>query len=227
MPAPVKMFEAWSYSRYKDHVQCPRYAHWKHILKKPQRPPGPAMQRGRDIHKDAEDFVRGAVRRLPPTLKIFAGQFSELRKKKAIAEGKWAVTRKWQVTEYFNMAAAWLRVVLDAHYCPTRTLARVIDYKTGRMYDDYGDQLELYAATGFAHYPNADECETQIWYLDQPLGKDNPRTKTFRRSQMAGIQRKWNAKVIPILTDRKFVPRPGNYCGRCDFSKRNGGECQY
>ena len=224
----VKQFTAWSYSRYKDHRTCPRFAHWKHILKKPEGPKSPAMQRGGDIHKEGELYLLGKKRIVPASFKAFAAEVAVLRKSKAIAEGKWAMTAAWKAIDFFDWTHAWCRVVLDAHFMPTKTRFRVIDFKTGKVYlDDNLEQMELYAISGFEHYPTAEEGDTELWYLDQPRGRGNPLVKSWKRSQMPALQAKWRKKVIPILMDKRFVPNPNFTCGRCPYSKRKGGECKF
>lgn len=223
----IKMFTAWSFSRWKDHNECPLKAKLKHLDKVPEGEKSPAMQRGEAIHKLAENFVKGILKKLPPELKLFTKEFSELKKAKASTEGKWAMDVAWKPADFFSWATAWCRVVLDAHFTPTLKKARVVDYKTGRIYGDNEEQMELYALSAFAHYPAVDEVDTELWYLDQPRNADNPKVKTFKRSQFPTLQKKWKAKVIPILTDKKFVARPGDYCGRCAYSARRNGPCKF
>lgn len=256
----VQQFTAWSYSRYKDHRTCPRMAHWKHILKKPQGPKSPAMQRGGDIHKEGEHYVGGAdmqgfsnvpkerrklyakkgvrwfLKEVPASFKAFKKEMEALRKGKAVAEGRWAMSVAWKPVEFFDMARAWCRVILDARMEVGRKKVRVIDFKTGKVYpDDNEEQMELYAVSGFEHYPEADEIDVELWYLDQMRGPlpgfapaiSNPIVKTYKRAQLPSLERKWRGKVIPILTDKRFVPNPGRNCGWCDYSQRKGGECQY
>jgi hypothetical protein len=224
---PVKMITAWSYSRYNDHSGrdgCPARTKYKHIDKVPETgPKSPALVRGEVIHKLAEDFLRGKIKKLPKELSLFPKEFAELRKMKAVPEGKWGMTVVWEPVDFFDWANAWVRVVLDAHYKPEPAVAKVIDFKTGKIYGDNQDQLELYALAGFAHYPDVDSISTELWYLDQGEIKD----RQYNRKDVAKLQRKWRKNVIPILTDRKFLPRPGDYCGRCPYSQRKNGPCKY
>lgn len=216
----IKMFTSWSYSRYKDHKECPRKAKLKHLDKVPEGERGPALIRGDDIHKKAEAFVKGKLKRLPPELNGFAAEFKELRKAKATAEGKWAMTVQWKAVDYFDWAMAWCRVVLDSHLPKGKKRVQVNDYKTGRIYPDNEEQMELYSIAAFAHYPDADEAEVQLWYLDQPRDRNNPLTKVYTRKHLPALQKKWRERSIPILTDKKFIPRPGDHCARCPYSVR-------
>lgn len=213
---PIKQFKAWSFSRYKDHTECPRRAKLKHLDKVPEGPKGAALVRGEKIHKLAEDFVSGKLKKLPAELKLFSKEFAVLRKAKAVTEGKWAMTIAWAVIDFFDWAMAWCRVVLDSHYAVDDETVRVIDYKTGKIYGDNKEQLELYAIAGFAHYEGAEEIETELWYLDQGELKK----EVFKRKDLAKLQKKWKTKVIPMLTDKKFIPRPGPQCAYCSYSIR-------
>lgn len=212
----IKQFKAWSFSRYKDHVECPRRAKLKHLDKVPEGPKSAALLRGGAIHKQAEDYLNGDIQKLPKELSRFKKEFAELRKNKAIAEGKWAMTVAWAVTQFTDWVGAWCRVVLDAHYMTKEKRARVIDFKTGKIYGESEEQMELYAISGFVHYIDALFVDTELWYLDQGELKK----KTYKRSDLAKLQKKWKIKVIPMLTDKKFVPRPGNQCGYCPYSIR-------
>jgi hypothetical protein len=226
--AAVRAFTAWSFSRYKDHRTCPRYAHWRHILKKPEGPKPPAMQRGGDIHKEGELYLLGKARTVPASFANFRAEMQELRKARAVAEGKWAMTAKWTAVDFFDWTYAWCRVVLDAHYCPLPRRARVIDFKTGRVYpDDNEEQMDLYALAGFSHYEKAQEVDTELWYLDQPRGPANPLSRRYFRRELPSLQKKWTRKAQPIMADRRFPPRPGQQCNRCAYSKRKGGECEF
>jgi hypothetical protein len=228
----VKQFTAWSYSRYKDHRTCPRMAHWKHILKKPQGPKSPAMQRGGDIHKEGEAYLLGKLRAVPAAYKAFRKEMEALRKAKATPEGKWGMAVSWSPVDYFDWARCWCRVVLDARVFQ-KIKARVIDFKTGKVYpDDNEEQMELYAIGAFEHYPKADEVDVELWYLDQARpktadGYPNPMVKTYRRAQLPALEKKWRTKVIPILSDKRFVPNQGRHCSWCDFSRRKGGDCEF
>ncbi len=220
---PQPRITQWSYSRFKDHAQCPASAKYKYIDKVPQGEKAPAMVRGDTIHKEAEAYLKRLKPRLPVSLKLFSKEFSQIRTAKALAEGEWAMTVQWAPTEWFGHNV-WCRVKLDAHYqIAADKLTRVIDFKTGKIYSDNKDQMELYAIAGFSHYPGSQAVSTELWYLDQ--GEEVK--ETYERKQLAALQKKWKEKVIPLLTEKRFAPRPGDYCSRCPFSKRKGGPCKF
>lgn len=228
MPTINKRFTAWSYSRYKEWRECPLRAYLKHIAKLDEVERSPAMVRGETIHKQAESYVRGDLRRLPKELRSFTQEFAALRKVKAIPEGEWAFDVQWNPVPWKDWNRAWCRMKLDAHHLATPTRARVIDYKTGKIYGDNEEQVELYVVGGFATYPQAKEVEVQLWYTDQGLllpKQESDRVYTAKEGEK--LKRAWRVKVTPMLSEKTFPPRPGPYCGRCSFSKANGGPCKF
>ena len=69
------------------------------------------MQRGLDIHKLAEDYIKGSIARLPKELKNFEALFKQLKaqfKKKVhgmTIEETWAFTKDWGLTVWNDWAA--------------------------------------------------------------------------------------------------------------------------
>lgn len=250
-------FTAWSMSRFKDWLKCPRFAHWSHNLKKPTGPKPPAMLRGGEIHKRGERYFQieprefavlpaperklyekvGVINRLkalPAEYKAFKKEMEELRKGGATSEGQRAMDKSWGITDWFG-PLAWCRIVYDAKLWVKKALrVRIVDFKTGQIYpDDNDEQMELYAITGFSEHPEAVEVVTELWYLDQPRNADaksearNPRVRTFKQKDMPKLRKKWEARVKPMMADRRYLPTPGRQCSWCPYSKRKGGECEY
>jgi RecB family exonuclease len=71
MPTPQpKKITSWSFTRYNTYSQCPAKAKFK-FIDKLKEPDSPQMQRGTDIHKLAENYVKGEIVRLPKELVLF------------------------------------------------------------------------------------------------------------------------------------------------------------
>ena len=193
-------------------------------------PVSPAMDRGSKIHKEAEVYIKAPrTGMLPESLKLFSKEFGFLRKAKAVAEGRMAFDIQWRpLADYFD-PRVWLRAVLDAHYDKKvggKKRKVLIDFKTGKIYPDNEDQVELYGTTSLSQWPEVDEVEVQLYYLDQGvILPEKPRV--FEREMLPMLQKKWDQKVIPLFTDKRFAPRPGGYCSYCWFSKKKQGPCQY
>src|SRR4051794_17367719 len=116
------MFPAWSFSRYKDHKECPAKAKYKHLDKLPEWADGakpPAMLRGETIHKEGEAYLRGKAL-LPASFKAFSREMRELRKAQAIPEGKWGMSIKWTVADFFDWGGCWVWLVPGAPCCQTK-----------------------------------------------------------------------------------------------------------
>jgi RecB family exonuclease len=209
-------------------MQCPLRAKLKHVdkLKEPEDPNGPAA-RGSAIHKLAEDFLKGTIKKVPRDLSIFKDLFTEIKKKKAEAESQWAFTERWERVDWFA-PNAWLRVKMDAHYLDGDTL-HVIDHKTGRMKETHRLQLTLYALAGFMYLPSVTAVRASLWYLDHEQdGVHNPLVEDFLRHEHEGqLRGEWLTRTRGMLGDRTFKPRPGKHCMWCAFSKKKGGPCKY
>jgi hypothetical protein len=233
--------KAWSYSRYSDYKQCPLKAKLKHVDRLPE-PKNAAMERGSMIHKLAEDYIKGALARLPAELKPLGNEFKQLRdiyKKRKILgvaaiEDSWAFTAEWTRTTWDDWTHCWVRIKLDcAHYSPDdQDVLIITDWKTGKyrmeQQDDYREQLELYALPALLIHPHVREVQPRLGYTDLGLiwpGADN--AMVFTQSDVPRLKKLWAKRTKPMLADERFAPRPGDYCRYCHFRKANGGPCQF
>lgn len=235
----LKRITSWSYSRLSDWVLCPLKAKLKH-LDKLQEPKNDAMQRGGEIHIIAEEYVKGvSSAKLPAELKLFADLFKRLRalrKKspaKVIIEDSWAFTKDWVACKWDDWAICWVRIKLDCAEFVKADELIVYDWKTGKFRDTevaaYEEQLELYALGGFLKFPEVNTITPKLVYLDTSVvhGK-----RTYKRSELAALQKRWSKKVLPMLNDTAFRPTPNHFCKWCWFGqegKKKGGPgvCQY
>lgn len=217
----IQKITAWSYSRWQTYEQCPLKAKLKFIDKK-QEPSSPPMERGTAIHKMAEDYVKGVVKKLPVELKLLASQFKTLAKFKASAEEQWCFNSKWENADWFG-SDAWLRIKVDAIDHRPKDKIAIIDHKTGREKDDHTDQLSLYAMGSFLKYEEVEIVTAQLWYLDS----GNIKEETFKREDLLKLKREWIKKTKPMLNDTTFAPKPSNACRWCHFRKENGGPCKF
>ena len=103
------MITAWSYSRLKDYVDCPKKAYFKHV-KKIKSIPGAALVRGTEVHGHLENYVTKRARSLPkdllhPKLKTYV---SDLRKLAIFVEQELAFDALWSPVDWFARSA-WCR----------------------------------------------------------------------------------------------------------------------
>lgn len=226
---PVLKFFAWSYSRLTDYMKCPLHAKLRHLQKMPE-PKGPALDRGNVVHKTAEIYVSTKPKggKFPEDLKLFKKEFNELRKldTKMNTEYKWAFDAKWNYLlppdGWFDKNA-WCRMVIDLWFLASPKRMRIIDYKTGKIYPEQMEQLELYAIGAFSVDPRIEEVSCEFWYLDQGEIK----LAVYKRADIPALKKKWEKMVRPILADTTFAPKPSNSCRWCHFSAIKGGPCKY
>lgn len=229
--------KAWSFSRYSVYKLCPAKAKYL-FLDKLKEPKSPAMERGAYIHDLAEKYIKGTLARLPVELKEFADDFKAHRaqyKKKIngmVVEDQWAFTAGWDETTWNDWVKCWLRIKIDcAHHLDEKTL-RVRDWKTGKFRDElneeYLEQLELYALTSLMLHPHIDNVQVELVYLDQGLIFPNPdKPLVYTRSQLPSLKKTWEKRVKPMLSDKRFAPRPNDKCRWCFFSRSKGGPCKF
>ena len=218
---PTRGIDAWSYSRLTDWELCPLKAKLKHVDRM-KEPGSAAMERGSLIHKLAEDYANGAVKKLPPELLKFEKEFALLKKLNPTCEEQWAFTREWGFTGWFD--GPWLRVKIDA-FCTDKKVEtmRVIDHKTGKVKEDHEDQLSLYATASFSKYPSLQTVTSELWYLDDGQKKE----LDFTRDQLPELKEFWEGRVRPMFEDRRFPANPNRLCQWCFFRKSNGGPCKF
>jgi hypothetical protein len=188
------------------------------------------MARGQQVHEAAQQYVEAKrAPRLHPDLDKFKQKLAALRKCGTLCEQDWAFTKDWQRTSWFG-ADAWLRIKMDAHYLlqqgPAKrklTTVYVIDYKTGRVHEEHAEQRSLYALGALLMYPDAARVVTEHWYLDSgEVGRDE-----FAGDSFESLRKAWLKKTKPMLSDKRFAPRPGPYCRWCFYSKAKNGLCRF
>lgn len=221
-------FTAWSFSRWKDYRQCPAYAKYKFLEKRPE-PDHPASARGTEVHESAEGYVSGKLKKLPEMFKPMRKDLDNLKKVKAKTEQEWAFDAQWCKVDWFAKDA-WLRIKVDSHYLMeerkrkvTATTVHIIDYKTGKVHGEHEMQRSLYALGALLVYPDAVAVVVEHWYMDSgEIHQDE-----YRADQLEALKKEWTQRTVPMMRDRRFAPRPGNYCRWCHFRKGNNGPCKF
>lgn len=215
---------SWSYSRYSTYTGCPRKAYFSYVLKI-KTPEVPAMARGTEIHEQAEDFMCGTHQNLPESLHMYREEFETLRENFTnIAWGteiEWAFNKKWGSTGWFD-EDCWLRIKVDLAYKDDDENLTVVDYKTGKVRDNYQEQLSLYALGAFLS-SDVRRVKTQLWFLDH----GHTTTVFYNREDVGVLKKNWNNRVARMMKDKYFLPTPGYMCRFCDYSKSKGGQCEY
>lgn len=221
----TKQITAASYSRYASYTLCPLQAKYRYIDRLPV-PSSPAAERGNEIHKHLEDYVNGkvAVKDLLEIAKPFKKHLDNIKTAKIHStEGAWAFDQWWNPVKWFG-EDVFVRIKIDAvsYIYDTETLY-VDDYKTGKVYPEHREQMELYAAGGIATFPEAQKIITRLFYLDQRLIKE----EEFTYQEATQLQLEWGQKLQPMLMAKRFYAKPNDKCRWCHFRKSNGGPCKH
>ena len=225
MPAAQRKpkFTAWSYSRWAVYDTCPFKAYNQFHLKLGGQK-NAAMDRGTEVHKDGELYVKGRLGRLPKAFKAFAPQMKWLRENEAIAEEQWTATKNFSGWTGWFSEDAWCRIKIDVHLELEGDILFVGDYKTGGVWGGgYESQMSLYGLAGLKKYPNVHQVQTDLWFVDS----GDIVTEVYHREQERALEKQWLRATKAMLTDTSYQPKPGNHCSRCPFSKSKGGTCKY
>ena len=232
---------SWSYSRYSAYRQCP-FKLKMTAIERVKEPGSPAMERGNEIHKLAEAFIKGGGRKLPDELGYFPNFFRSARaafKKGLVSvEETWAFRRDWTMTTWDDWTGCWLRVKVDVAWINGTTVS-VVDHKTGKYspqwnLDDYVEQLDLYALAALIRYASVGpdlRVVPRLHYLDHEVVHPEPgQEKIYAPGDLPALKAAWEARVRPMMADTTFAPKANRFCGSCFFRKDNrvngGGQCK-
>lgn len=233
---------AWSFSRWSLYEQCPLKLRLS-VIDKIKEPSSPAMDRGTDIHKLAEEYLRGIKRTVPKELHLFSDEMKRLRAivKRDPAtkiEETWAFRNNWVTTTWDDWDGAWLRVKLDLAHFEGNALI-ITDWKTGKFRQDSADeyqiQLELYALAALIIYADRPDLVVlpRLVYTDQGIvyPGDSTTARDYTPRDLPLLKKTWLARTKPMLRDKTFAPKPNRFCGWCHYRNSNkangGGQCLF
>jgi RecB family exonuclease len=215
-----KIITRWSYSRLGTYESCPKKAYYRYIEQLPEKQ-HPAAKRGTRIHSLAEDYITGKIETMPRELKLFSEAFEKLREdwlaKKVFVEQDWAFDINWN-TAPWRGDITWGRYKIDAFF-KEGDYGKVIDFKTGKYWSNetgYRDQCSLYACGVFSRFPDLQNVEAELWYLDhQKISRH-----AFSREEIQEAQDDFTSRAYAMTHDIKFIATPSeNACRWCSFKQ--------
>jgi hypothetical protein len=207
---------SWSYSVLKNYEVCPRRYHSYNVLKDVQEPESDQLRQGNLLHAAFEARVTKGEE-LPLGMGMHEPMLARLASApgKTYAERKLGLTSAFEPTSFFG-ARTWFRIVLDyTNIRPTQgggTIATVVDYKTGKPATDT-TQLQLSAATLFAHDPKIDRVKAALVFV----AHGESETAEYARSDTTEIWSEVLPRVRKVIEARQqdhYPPKPGGLCRR-------------
>jgi RecB family exonuclease len=188
----------------------------------------PQMARGDRIHKELAAWMGGTG-----TVSEDCAKFDRLLKSLYAlrwgadvpdiqTEQQWGFKENWTPTGWFAKDT-WLRSILDVCVVYPDDTADVVDYKTGKQYDDNCDQMELFGLSVLCRYPAVSHVNTRLWYLDT----GNEVIDQFTRADAEPLKAKWNARAAQMLGDETWIAKPNDKCKWCPLRRSAGGTCKF
>jgi len=207
----------WSVSKLHCYESCPRKFQGKYHHKIKDKP-GPAAQRGSEVHLKAENYLGGKIRGLPPELEKLGSQYRRLKKTKPLVEVEMAVDVNWKPVGW---SKGWGRGIIDA-LTRIEDEMIIIDHKTGRIYDKHEEQAEVYALLVHATVEEANAFHVEFWYVD----KTYTEVWDYTEKELLELRGSYEERVKKMLTAKKFPQTPSeSACRWCPVSSKKGGPC--
>lgn len=213
---------SWSFSRWDKHNTCP-FQFKLAVLDKMPTHRGPAMERGDKIHKAIAAHLQQPLTNVAPEVAFNGSVIEELNGfNDKLIEQQWGFTNQWTPTGWFGKDT-WLRSIIDVGVLYEDHTSEVIDWKTGKVRGTHEDQMELFAVSVMCHAPFVTHVTTRLVYLDA----EEQEIAEFPAADREKLISKWERKIAPMFEDTSYLPRPGDQCRFCDFSRSKGGQCRF
>ena len=227
---------AFSYSRWALWRKCPRAYRYQNVDKIDTGPPSKAMQEGREVHDSVAKYIEAKAQEVPDRLQkhfsILGAQLNQMSStmQKGIVqvEKQMAFDRDKKPVSWFSSDSytrfVWDALLVDDAKIPKVTRAAAIDWKTGKPYGSYDDQMQIFAIPAFWTYPNLEVFTGHLLYLDTGDDKDF----TITRDQFyGGIERTWMSNIAMMESDVSYPTTPSkDSCKFCDFGRKNLNICE-
>lgn len=205
----MELNKPWSYSALTAFETCPRRYQLTRVTKEVIEKQTEATIWGNKVHKALELFAKGE-KPLPDDLKHYERYVRKIQayEGKRVVEERMAIDANFRPTTWMAKNV-WCRGIIDIGVVGSDT-AYLLDWKTGKRKPD-SDQLMLFAALAFTHYPWIDNVVTGfIWLKEGKFDKQK-----FTRNQIPEI---WNV-FLPRVTrlahaydDDKWIAKPSGLC---------------
>tara|TARA_Y100000310_G_scaffold71589_1_gene67470 strand:+ start:9235 stop:9981 length:747 start_codon:yes stop_codon:yes gene_type:complete len=224
---------AWSFNRLKTFEECQYRLFLQVVKKQKELQENDAAIRGKEVHSQAEQFIKGETDTIPDAhLKKKTKLLERLQEKRinepgtVLIEEQWGFNIDWHETGFFAKDV-WCRLLLDVlEFIDDETQACAIDWKTGGGSDiakfKYADQMMTYAVITLLKYPKLQFIETRLVFTD----KDMPDlVQRYTREQAMLMLPKLEQRALALTTATTFSPNPSRH--NCRFCPYTDGRCEW
>lgn len=217
-----------SYSAWSMWKKCPQSYKFAKVDKIPT-PTSPALKKGRETHDAVENYITGKTDHKPDVLakhfSVLGDQLRELPPAYKVVEEKMAFDLDQRPCKWVGPNTAfryiWDVAVLDDPKNPTHI--NMGDWKTGRPYGSYDDQMQMFSIPAFLRYPSLQSFSATLVYLDTG---DTPKITYTREQFENGLNDLWLSNAAMMRADESYPAKPSTEaCKFCDFHPKKGGPC--
>lgn len=219
MPTRKAKQTAWSFSRLNSFETCPKKFWHTSVRKDVIEPESEHMRYGKEVHKALELRV-GKDRPLPLHLRHLENHAIKLVSSKGqkLTEQQLAIDSNFEPCDWFSKKT-WCRAIIDLAIV-NAPHAVVIDYKTGKISDDF-TQLRLAGALLMLHMAEIQTVDLCfLWTREKQLTRDEKRlTRNDIKQVILDIMPRIR-KYEKAHRTESFPARPSGLCKRhCPVTK--------
>ena len=216
-------FLAWSHSRRKTYLACPKQLYHTAVAHKTDPAYVPyveskAQRDGKEID-DALTARLGAKTPLPDKFTQWEPMCTTILASlgQKFTQMKIAFDQSFKICGYMDWDTTWLRAIYDFAIVRTESKwAAIWDWKNGAIRPD-NDQLKLFAATGFLAWPEVDTIDTSLVWLKHGITSD----RQYRRRELPDM---WN-DLLPDVERMQVSFKTNHWPAEPKEGKRTCGWC--
>ena len=212
-------FIAWSHSRRKDYLECPRMLYHKSVAKKGHPDRVEFVQTKAQADGTAiDDALTARISKgtpLPPQYAPYEGMVAAVIAAPGakFTQMKLTLDRDFKLCGWFD-SDAWVRAIYDVAVI-NGAHGFLGDWKNGQVWIDE-DQLKLFAAAGFLAFPELEVIDTAYIWLKHGRTSD----KTYTRRELPDL---W-ADLLPDVERMQISYRTNHWPAN---PKRGKGTCKW
>ena len=223
-----------SFSRLDDYGKCPKMARFKYVDKVPElaREGEDARDRGLRLHKAEEDYLTGIIDDLPSELEVLREILEPLRTKYQEQPGSVLVEERWNFNDAWEPVAdndwdnIWLIAKLDIFEFEDESEGTAYDLKSGKKNGNevkHAIQGQLYAVASFFRFLELERVNVRFLYPDVRETSE----QSFERKDAHRLMGMFNKRIVTMLSDTVFLPRPSKHtCRFCPYKTGKVGKLQ-